>query len=133
MGDLRTFLQRHRSLAALLLALALCVKAIVPAGFMPGSDERFITVSVCTDASGGLMTRQIAIPGKGDAAQDHARSKGECAFAGLAMAVIGGADVVLLATALAFILALGFAERPVLAQRDASRLRPPLRGPPLAA
>jgi len=133
MGGLRVFLHRHRTLAALLLALALCVKAIVPAGYMPGGGARFITVSICADASGGEVTRQIAIPARGDAAQDHARAKGECAFAGLAMAALGGADMALLAAALAFILALGFAEHAVPAPRDASRLRPPLRGPPLAA
>jgi len=133
MGQLRVFLHRHRTLAALLLALALCVKAIVPAGYMPGGGARFITVSICADASGGAVTRQIAIPAKGDAGQDHARAKGLCAFAGLASAALGGSDIALLAAALAFIIALGFATRPVPAPRGAARLRPPLRGPPLAA
>lgn len=133
MGLLRDFLNRHRALAAWLLVATLCLKAVVPLGYMPASGTRYFTVSVCADASGGQVSRQIAIPAKADSAQDHARAKGECAYSLLAMALLGGADIALLAAALGFVLALGFTTRPERAAQATPRLRPPSRGPPLAA
>jgi hypothetical protein len=50
---LRAFFRDHRRLAALLVALALCVKALVPAGYMPGAHGKVLTVEICADASGG--------------------------------------------------------------------------------
>ncbi len=49
------------------------------------------------------------------------------------MASLAGADALLLAAALAFILALGFAPATAPRPRRAVWLRPPLRGPPLTA
>ena len=62
MQGLRTFWQSHRRLAALLIALTLCLKALMPAGYMLGGDTRILTVEICADASGHRITRQIAIP-----------------------------------------------------------------------
>ena len=42
-------LREHRRLAAILVALALCMKALVPAGFMIGASARLITVEICAD------------------------------------------------------------------------------------
>lgn len=136
MQGLRAFFRDHRRLAFALAALALAMKALLPAGFMVAQQARVLSVAICTDASGGkAVTRQIAVPmahQNAGGVPDHAKGQGQgsCAFSALAMASLAGADTVLLAAALAFILALGFlplAQRP---WRRAQRLRPPLRGPP---
>lgn len=114
------------------MVLALLIKGLIPAGYMLNDKAgHVLTVTICGDASGQTLTKQIAVPSQGKA--DHAKAQATCAWGLLAMAALGGADVLLLAAALAFILALGFAaSRPALPSRRAY-LRPPLRGPPVFA
>ena len=45
----RAFLLHHRRFAALLVAAALCLKALVPAGYMVSSEARVLTVQICAD------------------------------------------------------------------------------------
>jgi hypothetical protein len=129
---LRAFLARHRALSAMLIAAALCMKALIPAGYMLGNGDRVLTVEICADSQGGHLTKQIVLPGDGksDGQGEHGKTDGTCAFSALSFASLSAADPVLLALALIFIMALGFA--PVAASRAArqSHLRPPLRGPP---
>ncbi len=134
MDLIRAFFQRHRALAFMVIAAALCMKALLPAGYMIGETSRTITVQICHDGSGISQSKQIAIPMKGAAADTKGKQgNGECPFSALSMASLSGADTALLAVALAFILALGFAPiRPILPQRQ-FHLRPPLRGPPAFA
>ena len=84
---------------------------------------------ICADASGAKMTRQIVLPQTGQSG-DHAKADGACPYAALGMAAATGADAALLAIALGFILALGFAPIPAIPRSDPLHLRPPLRGPP---
>lgn len=134
MARLRVLIRDHARLTLVLLALALAVKAVIPAGFMLSSGgERFLTVTVCSDATGVPRQMQIALPLKDEAKSDHAEAadKGApCAFAGLGHALLGGADPVLLAGALAFILLIGLAPLTAPRLRGVAYLRPPLRGPP---
>lgn len=135
MHALRAFLRTNRRLALALVALALVIKALVPAGYMLsgplGDGARVLTVAICADASGELATKQITVPSDGKS--DHAKAEGTCAWGVLAMAALAGADVLLLALALAFILALGLAPRRPPARGQRTYLRPPLRGPPAFA
>ena len=132
---LRALLLRHRALAVLAIAAALCLKVVVPAGYMLNSNASSITVRLCNDASGTSAPTAITIPIKADGSahpDDPASHKAaaECPYTALTLAVLGGGDLALLALALVFLLALGFA--PVRAPR-AQRppyLRPPLRAPP---
>ena len=135
MHALRLFLRDHRRLAAALFALTLAMKALLPAGYMLGDGSRSLTVQICSDATGQTMAQAIAIPqsGKHDGTGEHGKADGTCPFSSLAMASLSGADTVLLAAALAFILALGFAPTRSPRPRRASHLRPPLRGPPALA
>ena len=136
MTALRTLLLRHRALAILLVAAALCLKALVPAGYMLEADHKVLTVAVCMDSAGHTVTRDIVVPMKGSPAGDaarHAEAGKACAWSSLGMASLAGADALLLAAALAFILALGFAPATAPRPRRAVWLRPPLRGPPLTA
>jgi hypothetical protein len=137
MGKFRAFLHNHHQLAALLLAAALCLKALVPAGYMVGQQANLLTITICADAPGGHTDRAIAIPFSGtesgsaaDHRADHGKTDQTCPYSALTMASLTGADALLLAAALAFAVALAY--RPIVpaSARRASRLRPPLRGPP---
>lgn len=130
-GILRRFCRDHRRLAALLVALALCLKMLVPAGYMIGGASRTLTISICADAQGAHLARQIVLPTRGEDGKGGEHGKAApCPYAALGMASLPGADTALLALALAFILALGFASALSVPLRRAEFLRPPLRGPP---
>lgn len=135
----RQLLREHRRLAAVLVALALCMKMFVPAGYMIGAGSKIITVRICADASGGEQTLQVAIPldkdGGAQSGQGANVGKAEatCAWSALGQASLGGADPVLLALVLAFIMALGIGWRAPQPRRSRHHIRPPLRGPPVLA
>ncbi len=134
MRSIRIFLRRYPALALAVLALALAVKAIVPAGYMLAADSKSLalTVTVCTGLD--TMQKTIAIPlhKSQDGKSSHEQAgDSPCAFSALSHALLGGADGVLLALALLFIVVAGFcAVTPNMAQLR-QHLRPPLRGPPL--
>lgn len=131
MHAIRAFLRTNRRLALGLVVLALVIKALVPAGYMLGEKSHILSIAICGDASGGQLTKQITVPSDGKF--DHAKAEGTCAWGVLAMAALGGADALLLALALVFILALGLVpSRPAPPSRG-FYLRPPLRGPPAQA
>ena len=130
MTTLRALIRDYRALALLLLACALLVKAIVPQGYMVGAVDKQVSVQLCLD---GITHKSvtIALPGKSD---DKGKQASEhCAFTALSMTALGGADTPLLAIALLFILATGFAPLYRVLQGRTTYIRPPLRGPPLTA
>ncbi len=136
MTTLRSLLRNYRKLTALLVGLVLFMKAMVPAGYMLGTEGRVLSVEICSDASGGTLTKQIFIPGDGKSHEgqaDHAKADGICPFASLAMGTVGGTDPALLLVALAFILLLGFVAAALPLSERPRNLRPPLRGPPVLA
>ena len=136
---LRAFLLRHRRAAFLLLGLALAMKALVPAGTMASAEAKVLTIRLCNDAQLAAATtaappRMLAIPMKhGDPSARHAKAEGTCPYSALSLASLAGADPALLALALLFILASGFAPLAAPAPRRIAHLRPPLRGPPAFA
>ncbi len=131
---MRALIRGHRWLALGLVMAAFALKALVPGGYMLSAGARVITVQLCDDTGAGHLTTQIAIPMKsGSAPSDHAKSQGACPYSSLSHASLGGADPVLLALALTFILLLGFLPLASLPARHSFYLRPPLRGPPLFA
>ena len=136
MQPLRALIRDHRHFALALLALAFCIKAAIPSGFMvSASPNTVLTVTICSDASDGLKTMQMVILSK-EKGNDHheGKKKGDyCAFSGLAKVTVGGPDAFLLALAFAFILVLGLAPMHRLPFRQLAYLRPPLRGPPALA
>jgi hypothetical protein len=131
---LRALILDHRKLALLLLALTLCVKALVPTGFMVERKAMVLTVSICADGLGSPTTKQMVIPMKSDPAShggEHGKRDGNCAFTSLGFGALASVDPALLAVALLFILALGFIG--FVQRRFAApvRLLPPAQGPPL--
>lgn len=117
----------------MLLAAVLCLKALMPAGYMATSHDRVLTITICAESTGQQLVQHIIIPGKPQAPAPQDAGQGKCAFAPLGMAGVAGGDPVLVVLALAFAIALGFAAVPITSMRKVARLRPPLRGPPLAA
>lgn len=132
MQALRAFFLYHRRMAALLVALALCMKALIPAGYMLGDGTRLLTVQICADSLGHTITTQIAV-GKKDHGAGKGKADAPCAFTALTHAALGEADPIQLALALLFLLTLAFAPLLPAAPRRIAHLRPPLRGPPALA
>jgi hypothetical protein len=127
--QLRSSIRRHRGLAACLIALALAMKALVPAGYMVGSTAHVLTIEICADSLGKHLTQTVLVPGESKPAE-HAKTDGTCNWGALGMAGLAGADLGLLALALAFILLLSTAPVRPVRERRSLHLRPPLRGPP---
>ena len=135
MHGIRALIHRHRAAALWLVALALLVKALVPAGYMVGqSGTRTFDVIVCSDPTGMPVAQKLVIPfdDKGEPDGQPA-AKGDCAFTALGHGAAPATDTALLLAAIAFILALGFTSLPAPPLRRVHHLRPPLRGPPAAA
>ena len=130
MGFLRALVLRHRVMAMVLVGAALCLRMVLPAGTMVSPVAKVLTVRICVDSLGHDGIAQIAVPMKSTQGKTGT-AKGECAFSSLSMAATGGADPLLLALALAFILLLGFAPATAPHVQRPGHLRPPLRGPPL--
>lgn len=134
MSRFKALTRKHARLSLALVVFALAVKALLPAGFVvSATDERFLTVTICADASSAPKQMQIAIHGNDDIGGDQSKAADKdqpCAFSGLGHAALDGVDPVLLVAAIAFILLAGFAPLRPPALRDVAFLRPPLRGPP---
>jgi len=132
MTGIRTWLRRHRALAALILGVMLSVRLLMPSGFMLSSENKVLTVVICTGIAGEHQTAQLVIPMDKSKAGHEAGKGDPCPYSALSMVSTAGADVALLAAALAFILALGFAAVVEPLRGRIAYLRPPLRGPPVA-
>jgi hypothetical protein len=137
---LRRLLLNHRQLAAWVLACALVMKILVPAGFMPVVSGGHVTIEIC----GGIapaqtvmapmtaMAMAITMPGMAhhSGKSDHQEREMPCAFSGLSAPSLAAVDPVLLAIAIAFIVGLVRHVRTAVPIAAQPYLRPPLRGPP---
>ncbi|RKF22584.1 hypothetical protein D6851_05030 [Altericroceibacterium spongiae] len=120
----------------MLVALALCLKVLVPTGYMIDSGDRFLSVRICDGQVGGkallikVQTNKTGHShGSGEGEHtDHAAT--HCPFATMAVSGLEADDPFFFAIALAFILALGFAPVVTPCVRRIVYARPPLRGPP---
>lgn len=133
MTSLRHFFLRHRAFAVWLVAAALVMKVLMPAGFMASASQGAMTIELCSGY--GPQTVTVAILGADErhAPAQHDKSDMPCAFSGLAATSLAAADPIILAIAIAFIIATAFRTAPIHVARAPARLRPPLRGPPLTA
>jgi hypothetical protein len=131
---LRLHLSRHPLLAAWIIAAALLMRVLVPAGFMPGVSGGAIMVQLCSGDSAQHI--EIALPvDRAPASQHdhHDKAQAPCAFSALSTSTLSGTDPALLALALFFILALAVRVTTMPARKATAYLRPPLRGPPVSA
>lgn len=133
----RSLIHQQRRLALLLVALAFSIKALVPAGYMVVPSAGKLVIAICTGQGAATVATDPGEDGgdHGDHHGDHRdgnKADHPCAFAGLGSPALAGADPILLALAIAFVLVAAFA--PVSGPRQAARrrLRPPLRAPPVS-
>lgn len=130
MHGVRRFLMRRHRLAAWLVAAALAMKLLVPAGFMPVIGAHSITIQLCSGTGPAMM----AMPGMahhGSGKADHTAKEMPCGFGGLAAPSIGGADAILLAAAFVFIMAAVRRPHSDARQPSPRHLRPPAQAPPV--
>lgn len=140
MRSVRLLLLRHTRLTGILVLVALCMKLLVPSGFMPMLMDGRITIQLCpgkAPAAASTMMPGMSMADHGGG-HDKAPSPREnpempCAFAGLATPLTGAVDPVVLAVAIATMLALAFRLPVRLPTTAAPRLRPPSRAPPALA
>ena len=133
MQSLRAFLCNHRHLAIMLVAVALCMKIMVPSGFMVGAGAQSLSITIC-DGQGAELTRQISLPPPGHAPDkpgEQGKAADACPYAALGMAALSGAPIALLLVALATIVTRGVWPSAFPSFAPRSFLRPPLRAPPL--
>ena len=110
------------------------MRIVVPAGYMPMFSGHSVMIELCSGY--GPIEMTMTMPGMAnhpDKKGEHGKGEMPCGFSGLSTPSLAGADPILLATAIAFIIAAAF--RPVPASRVVlpTYLRPPLRGPPITA
>lgn len=137
MNALRLLTARYRGAAICFMVLALCLKLVVPQGFMLSGDGPLtLTVALCNE---GLSRESVTlvIP-RDNAPQDQQHDMGKqkmdsvCAFSALSMPTLGGVDFHWLRTAYlqAKLQQNIFGQRLVL--RGATFVLPPSIGPPAA-
>ena len=135
MTPLRQLLRQQRWLALWLVGFALALRIVVPAGYMPVFSGHALTIELCSGYGPVKMTMTVAGMDMSDAGhtsgkQHHDKTDSPCPFSGLTTPALSGADPILLAAAILFIMLLA-SRRPITQPvRAGSRLRPPLRGPP---
>ena len=133
MRPLRSALLKHPLLAVAIGLAALMLRLAVPAGFMPVLNQGQLSLTICSGyGTAAVQPARMASP-SGTAHHDEGMpsADGSCAFADLALPLIGGAGPIQLAAALLFIIAAALFFAAVLPPLAGLRLRPPLRGPPL--
>jgi hypothetical protein len=125
---LRALILRQPWLVALLVALALAMRALVPAGMMVESAARVFAITICADSLGQTLSRTLVLPARpSDPAKTGAAKA--CAFSVLTYGA-QGADAFVLAALLLFILAAAFAPLASVAPRRVAYAHPPARAPP---
>lgn len=111
------------------------MKLLVPTGYMASVAAGSITIELCSGY--GPQTMTMAMPGMAHHSDQHGESgkaEAPCAFAGLAAPSLAGADPLVLAVAIAFIVLTVFRIAARIAVSGVpSYLRPPLRAPPARA
>ena len=121
-----------------MLACALVMKILVPAGFMPVVSGGHVTIEICGGIAPAqtvmapMMAMAITMPGMAhhSGKSDHQEREMPCAFSGLSAPSLAAVDPVLLAIAIAFIVGLVRHVRTAVPIAAQAYLRPPLRGPP---
>ena len=110
--------------------LALGLRLLVPAGWMPVAVGNGITFTLCS----GSGEQQVVVGKAGKTAPDSgAAHEGPCAFSGIGTPALPDVPPAVALQIFLLFIALGLAATPQLRLSAISWLRPPLRGPPLGA
>lgn len=129
----RRLILRHRRLAAWLIVAALCMKILVPQGFMPVVADGALTIQICPGKRGLATARMDHGSGHGETKKQDQGAELPCAFAGLSAPSLAAIDPILLAIAVAAIAATVFRLPDRVIGQRAAYFRPPPRAPPAVA
>lgn len=128
---IRELSQPKRHLVLALFALALAVRMLVPAGWMPSAQGGRATISLCTGA--GMVEGWVDADGKihKSAPDKGSKNSAPCVFALLALGFSAAALGFALARVFDRSNAVLFARRGLAIGRGLAAPPPPARGPPL--
>jgi Protein of unknown function (DUF2946) len=114
-----------------LIAVALLMKFVVPAGYMPVVSDGSIMIELCSGVGPEKMTMVMPATDHQHGRTGHdGKDDMPCGFAGHAPASMAAVDPILLVIAITIIIATRFRLPVSWPIRRTSFLRPPLRGPP---
>ena len=118
-------------LAAVMLAmLALAMRALVPAGYMPSAEPGRMFAVVMCEGTGGTRTVSLHIPADGKQGKASDSTAMPCAFAALAQAALDGPPAPAVAIILRVAPAILPAFLPSFVARAPLTTGPPATGPP---
>jgi hypothetical protein len=115
-----------RPIFAAALACLFAVRLLTPAGFMPAFERGAVTIVACPDADGSVAPA-VSHHHHGQSNKLHQ----PCPYAAAASLGLPVADFAALPALLVVGLTLLLGRAFLFVQRDRTRERPPLRGPPL--
>ena len=137
MTGLRRFFSRHQWLAASIVAAALLMRVLVPAGYMAARTADGITIELCSGVGASAANMPtVAMSGmhhKGGAPSGHTQPEMPCAFAALAAPSLAAADPLILVIAISFLFAAIYRPAPRRSVPEARFPRPKTRAPPAIA
>lgn len=87
MRGLRAILMHNRAMAGLVIAAALLLRALIPAGYMiaPAAEARQVFVTVCTGMQGESVKVALPVGAKqSEPGKEHQAKDSPCAFTALA-------------------------------------------------
>jgi hypothetical protein len=125
-------MRRNRGAVLIFAALALCLKLVVPAGYMiDGAGPQLRLILCTTAADGSTIARAVGVPGGGHVPGGEPQAdEAPCAFSVLSLGALDAAAAFVVAALIfVFMRALWATMPPPTPGR--LWLLPPLRGPPL--
>jgi hypothetical protein len=134
MTRLRHLIERRSAAMVWLLLLALALRLIVPAGFMPAASAHGITLVACPEwGAAPALAAHHAAHQRTDHGEPHRHAEPPCAFAGLGLPTLAGGELPPLSppTDAVSLVATTLGRALQLAATD--RLRPPAHAPPALA
>jgi hypothetical protein len=133
MTPLRHYLRDRRHLAMAIVMVAMVMRLLMPVGFMPDVSGGKVRIVLCTGHAAPIAAMPMHHGGGDHEHGQSAKHDMPCPYSSASGHGLAGVDPIQLAIALAFVMLLCL--RPMAMPRvsAAPRLRPPLRGPPLAA
>ena len=131
MRVIRDALLNRRGWLALTCALALAVRLLVPAGYMPAQVGGLTAITICDGTGDQMVMRGMSgMGGMNGKHGDHGRSSAGCPFGVAAMASLGGVDAIVLSARIVRPFIVGHILGQPSARLATARLRPPAQGPP---
>lgn len=130
MRTLRQFFRDRPAFAAVLLAAALCLKIVLPAGYMPSSSGGEQIVALCSSSASAGATVKIHIPGRSGDDDAFGSARHSCAFAPLAALALDPVPPAIILAALLFVFIAAILRMPLELAAVGAQIRPPSQGPP---